>query len=146
LPEGRQARRAAPAPGDGDLPAAVSPYATVAFLQELTAEAGLRDRAVAVLLKGWKAKPIYQMAVLSYLTSESVWQMPEVYDLVRSTILTPNPISLAISDQWEPFYTSGSRVIGGQTQAPPTPAERFLDLTAARGRLDDLASEIESAR
>ncbi len=116
------------------------------LIQELMADERVRVRAMAVFRKFWKASPTYHTQLLTYITREEIWQMPEMYDVIRDAILNGDRAAAAVYAQWYPFRNMGGVVIGGQVQSVPSTAARFLDIAAARGRLDELARDVAAAR
>ena len=102
--------------GGGEIPSSISPYTVFTMIQELMAEDRLHDRALAILRKFWKANPTYQASLLSYISREEIWQLPEIYDAVRESILAPDTGSsrpvCPVATPSGPFRTAV--VVGGQ--------------------------------
>ncbi len=136
--------------GGSEIPGSISPYTVFMMIQELMADDRLHDRALAILRKFWKANPTYQASLLSYVSREEIWQLPEIYEAVRESILAPDTGSSSPYAQWLPFRSVRTAVVVGgqvvQSQSMASVTGRFLDVAAARGRLDDLARDIASGR
>ena len=129
-----------------EVPGSLSSYVVGNLLQESLGDDRLRDRAIDVFRKYWKANPAYQMTLLSYINSDLIWRLPEMYDLAHPAILSRNPALASVYAQWEMFETHGlgPRRHGSGTAAEP--GDALLDLADSRGQLDDLAAAVESAR
>jgi thioredoxin-like negative regulator of GroEL len=130
-----------------DIPSIVSSYVVANLVQEFLGDDRLRDRALDVLRRYWKANPTYQLTLLSYINSDAPWRMPEMYELARTALLSPDSARTNRFAQWDPFQGTITRRVAGTGQAtPPSPAARLMDLAEGRGQLDDLAAGIASAR
>jgi tetratricopeptide (TPR) repeat protein len=130
-----------------DTIADANPYVVVSLIQEVMEENRLHDRAMAAFRKFWKATPSYHSSLLTYLTREEIWQLPEIYDAVRDAILAGNTPTSSVYAQWFPFRVIGlAAVTGPITNTQPASVARFLDVAAARDRLDDLARDIAATR
>ena len=129
-----------------EVPGSLSSYVVGNLLQESLGDDRLRDRAIDVFRKYWKANPAYQMTLLSYINSDLICACPRCTIWRAPAILSRNPALASVYAQWEMFEPMGW-VLGGTGQAPqPSPATRLLDLADSRGQLDDLAAAVESAR
>jgi tetratricopeptide (TPR) repeat protein len=131
---------------ESDLRSTISPRSFDRIIVDVPDDASGNERVVSFFRKVWAAFPEGRTELLTYARREAIWQMSEIYDYAREAMIPRSP-SPASTLHWYPFLPTGSTV--GATnlvEIRQSAASRLLDLAERRGRLDQLAGEIESAR
>ena len=133
---------------EGDAFTAFSPYMMADLIQELMADDRVRDRAMAVFRKFWKASPTYHTAATDLhharrdlADARDVRRHPG-RDPQRRPRRRPTVVRAVVS---LPQH-GARRPSAARSRRSRARAARFLDLAAARGRLDELARDIAAAR
>lgn len=117
------------------------PYMVTNMLGNLN-EPKLASRVIGLFRKAWEAFPEYRQYMLEYMYGDAFWQAPEVYDYLREAVV-PRKATFASAQQW---YQLTAMIYNSGMGPARTMLNRLMEMAEARGRLDDLATEVEAAR
>jgi lipopolysaccharide biosynthesis regulator YciM len=118
------------------------PYMVFNLISNLFFDNTLADRAVPLFKKAWEAFPDERSQLISYVSHDQIWQMPEMYEYA-ATSLIPQSTNFVPAAQWNAF----SQIISyGSDGRINTVVSRLLDLAAGQAKLDDLAARVAAAR
>lgn len=101
-----------------------------------------KERAVTLFKKAWQDLPDQRAQLLSNLSGDLFWKMPEIYDYARQGII-PTQTSLGQTGTWSGFGQIQSWNGEGKMT---TLLSRFLTIATQTKRLDELAVEVEQGR
>ena len=99
-----------------------------------------RDRGLALFAKAWKGFPGQRDMLLTYIGEEEIWQLPVMYDYLREAVVPAEarksvPAWLGLAD---PLRST----LDGRINTTGT---RLLEAAERRGKLEEIAGEIERA-
>ncbi len=76
-----------------------SPIMVFNVIQNMFYDDKLRDRAIPLFKRAWEAFPEERSNLISYVNTDQIWQMPEMYDYAREALI-PKPASFVPAAQW----------------------------------------------
>ena len=117
------------------------PYIVFNLISNLFYDNKLSDRAVPLFKRAWAAFPDERSQLISYVSHDQLWQMPEMYDYARESLI-PKPNKFVAAMQWNAFSQVLSYRGDGRINSV---VSRLLDLAASQGKLDELAAQVEAA-
>lgn len=109
------------------------------LLDNLARREKSRDRAITLFKRAWQELPDQRAQLLSNLSSDVFWQIPEIYDYARATMI-PTESTAAKVGPWQGFGNIHSWNDQGRMT---TMLGRFLAIAAKTNKLDELAAEVE---
>ena len=101
-----------------------------------------RSRAMGLFRKAWQAFPEERMNLISYVSRDDFWQLPETYEYAREGLI-PDKTVYSPNGEWYAFEQILSWSSDGRVH---TMVSRVLDLAVSQNRLEELAGQIEAAR
>ncbi len=72
---------------ESDIRAIGQVYYVARIIQAVLQDKAKRDRGLALFAKAWKAFPGQRENLFYYVSSEEVWQLPEMYDYLREVVI-----------------------------------------------------------
>jgi tetratricopeptide (TPR) repeat protein len=119
---------------------ASNPWMVNNLVQQLFQDPKLRDRALALFRKAWKAFPEQRPNLMNIVQDDALWQLPEMYDYARDVVI-PDPERGPVTP-WQGLETLSRVEAEGRAVGLVT---RLLDVASRQGKLDPLAGEVEKA-
>ena len=102
----------------------------------------LRETAIRLFKKAWEAFPSDRPTLLNYVNNEQIWQMPEMYDYARESLI-PKAATFVPITQWNSIARILSYNSDGRMNSI---ISRLLNLAASQGKLDELSAQVDAAR
>ena len=118
------------------------PHMVFNMISNLFFDNKLSDRAVPLFKRAWEAFPDERSNLISYVNNDQLWQMPEMYDYARESLI-PKSAAFVPARQRDNISQIVSYRGDGRIN---TVVSRLLDLASSQGKLDDLAALVDAAR
>ena len=123
-----------------DLRSLGSIYYVARIVQVVLQDKTKRDRGLALFAKAWKAFPGQRENLFTYVSSDDIWQLPEMYAYLHEAVIPvegrkSSPTWMGLADT---LRNSGNGRV-------TTTSGRLLDLAERRGKLEPITGEIKQA-
>ncbi len=100
------------------------------------------DRALGLLKKAWEAFPDDRSLLLNLVSRRNFGQSPELAEMFRDAVI-PSPAAFQPANQWNMTFSVNSYSSDGRVTSP---CSLVLDSAAGQGQLEELRTQIETAR
>jgi tetratricopeptide (TPR) repeat protein len=113
-------------------------WTVIEMTQPLLQEERTRPMGLSLFRKCWKAFPEYRSYLLSNITNDQIWRLPEIFDYAKQAVI---PKGDADEDPWSAatsfsYYGNEGRIEGVVT--------RLLSVARRQQRLGELKAEVEA--
>ena len=127
----------------------IAPLFVSRAIDALPSDPKISERVVALFRKTWAAFPQDHAYILSYVRTDDIWQIPEMYNYAREACIPKDNVS-ADSMTWATFNPmSVQPSLGAQAskvRMTKPVVLRLVELALKLGKIDELAAEIKQAR
>jgi tetratricopeptide (TPR) repeat protein len=115
-------------------------YYLARIIQAVIQDKAKRDRGLALFAKAWKAFPGQRENLFAYVSSEEVWQLPEMYDYLREVVIPAEGRKSV-----PPWHGVAETLRNSGNGRMTTTSGRLIDLAERRGKLEAISDEIKRA-